>query len=104
MFDRYIPFIHEGQVVRTDDPDQMGRVKVWVPALDGEFFEIEALPWADYATAFGGFTVDYPAGVGGANTSHAAYGLWAVPKMGASVYIFCLGGDPLRRVYFASSY
>lgn len=105
MDNRFIPFIHEGQVVRTDDPDQMGRVKVWVPALDGEYFEIDALPWAEYASVFAGFTTDYPGGSGSGktNTSHASYGFWAIPKMGATVYIFCLGGDPTRRVYFASS-
>jgi hypothetical protein len=102
-FANFIPFIHEGQVVKTDDPDQMGRVKVWVPAVDGENFEIDALPWADYAPSFFGFTVDYPGGNGGPNNSHTAYGMWAVPKIGASVYIFCVGGDPTRRAYFASS-
>ena len=104
MNERYIPFINEGQVVKTDDPDQMGRVKVWVPALDGEFFEIEALPWADYASPVGGFTVDYPGGTASTeNASESAYGWWAIPKMGATVYVFCLGGDATRRVYFASS-
>ena len=101
---RSISFINEGQVVRSNDPDQMGRVKVWVPALDGENFDIDALPWAEYAPPFFGFTVDYPAGTGQvANDSHASYGLWAVPKVGATVYVFCVGGDPTRRVYFAAS-
>lgn len=99
------PFIYEGQVVATDDPDQMGRVKVWVQALDGEFFEIDQLPWAEYASVLGGFTVEMPGGEDNIhNYSHMAYGLWAIPKMGATVYIFCLGGDPTRRVYFASSW
>lgn len=98
------PYILEGQVVKTDDPDQMGRVKVWVPALDGEAFNIDALPWAEYASAFAGFTMDYPAGGGPVpNDSHAAYGLWAIPKLGATVFIFCLAGDPSARFYFASS-
>lgn len=98
------PYIFEGQVVSTEDPDQMGRVKVWVAALDGENYEIDQLPWAEYATILGGFTVEMPAGEDSVhNNSHAAYGMWAIPKMGATVYIFCLGGDPSRRVYFASS-
>lgn len=101
---RAIPFVHEGQVVKTDDPDQMGRVKVWIPAIDGENFEIEALPWAEYAPTFFGFTVDYPGGNGSmTNDSHSSYGLWAVPKIGASVFVFFVGGDPTRRAYFASS-
>lgn len=99
------PFIYEGQVVATDDPDQMGRVKVWVQALDGENYEIDQLPWCEYATSLGGFTVEMPAGEDSVhNYSHTAYGMWAIPKMGATVYIFCLGGDPSRRVYFASSW
>jgi phage gp45-like len=97
------PFIYEGQVVQTDDPDQMGRVKVWIPALDGEEFEIERLPWAEYAPPLGGFTVEYPAGSSDGDNSHAAYGFWAIPKMGATVLCLFLGGDPRRRLYFAST-
>ncbi len=104
IFNRNIPFVLEGQVVKSDDPDQMGRVKIWVPALDGESFEIDSLPWAEYAPPFFGFTVDYPGGNDSSeNASHASYGLWAVPKVGATVYIFCVGGDPMRRTYFAAS-
>lgn len=100
----FIPYINEGQVVKTDDPDQMGRVKIWVPALDGENFEIESLPWAEYAPVIFGFTVDYTAGNGSMTTdSHSSYGMWSIPKIGASVFVFCVGGDPTRRAYFASS-
>lgn len=99
------PFIFEGQVVSNDDPDQMGRVKVWIQALDGEVFEVDQLPWAEYASMLSGFTVEMPGGTDNTkNHSHAAYGMWAIPKMGATVYVFCLGGDPSRRVYFASSW
>lgn len=99
-----IPFIMEGQVVATNDPDEMGRVKVWLPSLDGETFTVENLPWAEYASPLAGFTVDYPAGgYPVKNESHAAYGFWAVPKIGATVFVFCLNADPQRRVYFASS-
>jgi hypothetical protein len=103
-FANYIPFIMEGQVVATDDPDQMGRVRVWVPALDGDTFDIEQLPWAEYATPFFGFTVNYPAGAGPtANKTHASYGFWAVPKVGATVLVFFLNGDPAIRFYFAAA-
>ena len=30
----------EGIVVDTNDPQQMGRVKAWVPAIDGDLYEI----------------------------------------------------------------
>lgn len=99
-----IPFIMEGQVVDTSDPDQMGRVRVWIPALDGETYQIEQLPWADYASPFAGFTVDFPGGGGNIeNKSHAAYGFWAIPKVGATVLVFCLNGNPAFRCYFAST-
>lgn len=100
-FHNGIPFILEGQVVASDDPDQMGRLKVWVQALDGENFDIANLPWAEYVSPFGGFTVDYPAGSEGAQTNaHSAYGMWAIPKVGASVAVFCLNSDPNARFYF----
>jgi hypothetical protein len=99
-----VPFIMEGQVLSTADPDQMGRCKVWVPALDGENFDIQHLPWADYASPFFGFTVDYPAGNGTSNnTAHTGYGFWAIPKVGATVLVFCLNADPRVRYYFAST-
>ena len=102
-FPNGIPFIMEGQVVDTADPDQMGRLKVWVQALDGENFDIANLPWTEYASPLMGFTVDYPAGsLGMENPSHTAYGLWAIPKVGASVAVFCLNSDPAARYYFAS--
>ena len=99
-----IPFIFEGLVVSTADPDQMGRAKIWVPALDGESFEVTQLPWATYASPFMGFTVDYPAGEGTMeNKAHTAYGFWAIPKVGASVLVFCLNGSATARCYFAST-
>lgn len=102
-FQNGIPFIMEGQVLATDDPDQMGRVRVWIPSLDGENFDVEELPWADYASPFAGFTVEFPAGVGEPNQSQAAYGFWAIPKVGSTVFVFCVNANPAARCYFASS-
>jgi hypothetical protein len=98
-----IPFIMEGQVVATDDPEQMGRVKVWIPALDGEKYNVDLLPWTNYASPLFGFTTKYPAGNGMAeNESQSAYGFWAIPKIGAVVLVFCLNANPDQRYYFAS--
>lgn len=100
----YIPHILEGQVVETDDSQQMGSVRIWIPSLDGENFDIDSLPWAEYAPPLFGFTVNYPRGVtGGANKAHAAYGIWATPKLGATVLVACVEGNPAKRVYFAST-
>lgn len=99
-----IPYIMEGQVVSIADPDQMGRAKVWIPSLDGENINYEDLPWARYASPFMGFTVEYPnGGVPVENTSHSAYGFWAIPKVGATVYVFFVNANPKARCYFASS-
>lgn len=97
-----IPHILEGQVVKTDDPDQMGRVKVWIPSLDGDVVNDAILPWASYVSPISGFTTYLPAG----NTinktdAHASYGFWSIPKRGAIVYVFCVNGDEDKRCYFA---
>jgi hypothetical protein len=98
-----IPFIMERQVVATNDPEQMGRVKVWIPALDGERFNLDSLPWTNYASPMFGFTSAYPAGSSeSTNDSQAAYGFWAIPKVGAVVMVFCLNANPDQRYYFAS--
>lgn len=99
-----IPFIMEGQVVSISDPDQMGRCKIWIPGLDGENVNVEDLPWARYATPFFGFTVEYPnGGIPTENPSHSAYGWWAIPKIGASVFVFFVNANPGARCYFAST-
>jgi phage gp45-like len=104
MWPDNIPFIMEGQVVDTNDPNQMGRVRAWIPALDGEDFNIQDIPWAEYASPFFGFTVAYPGGeTTTPNYSDVAYGFWAIPKVGATVCIFCMNGSPQSRYYFAST-
>lgn len=93
----------EGVVVDTNDPQQMGRIKVWVPAIDGDLYEIADLPWATYLSPLAGQTRDYPAGPNGAKTSgFTSYGWWSVPKSGACVVVGFLYGDPNRRVYIGS--
>lgn len=99
-----IPFIVEGQVIDISDPDQMGRVKIWIPSVDGETINVDILPWANYASPLFGFTVQYPHGSGSSsNESDSAYGFWAIPKIGATVYVFFLNANPDVRCYFASS-
>ena len=93
----------EGIVLDTDDKDQMGRLKIWVPTLDGESYSISNLPWAEYASPFGGVTTDFPAGRTGAKSlGHVPYGFYSLPKINAQVLVFLLNGDPTRRFYFAS--
>lgn len=93
----------EGVVVDTSDPQQMGRVKIWVPAVDGDMYDIVNLPWATYMTPMGGQTRDYPAGPDSTKSpGFVSYGLWAVPKNGALVVCGFLYNDANRRVYMGS--
>ena len=98
-----LPGLMEGVVVDTSDPQQMGRVKVWIPALDGDNYDIINLPWATYLSPFAGQTRDYPAGPNSTMTQvFHSYGFWAIPKMGALVIVGLLYNDPNRRVYMGS--
>lgn len=93
----------EGVVVDTNDPQQMGRIKVWVPAIDGDLYNIIDLPWATYVSPMAGQTRDFPAGPNGMKTSgFASYGWWSVPKNGSLVVVGFLYGDPNRRLYMGS--
>ena len=95
-------FIYDGIIKSTNDPQQMGRCKVWIPALDGEFYDLDRLPWADYASPFFGSTLDFKVGREKTDIKgYSGYGFWAIPKIGSRVLIFLLNGEINRRVYFA---
>lgn len=105
MFDSIesFPFITDGIVKATDDPIQNGRIKIWCPVLDGENFDVETLPWAEYASPFAGITNDFSTGRNSTPVEGPmGYGFWALPKIGAQVLVFLLNGNPSRRFYFAS--
>lgn len=93
----------EGVVVDTNDPQQMGRLKIWVPAIDGDSYNIIDLPWAIYISPVAGQTLDYPAGPDASVTAgYASYGLWSIPKSGSLVIVGFLYGDANRRIYVGS--
>lgn len=94
--------IYDGIIKDTNDPQQMGRCRVWIPAVDGEIFEVENLPWADYASPFFGSTLDFKVGREKSEVKgYSSYGMWAIPKIGSRVLVFFLNGEMNRRVYFA---
>ena len=97
-----IPGLIEGIVVDTADPQEMGRMKVWCPAIDGDSPNIEMLPWVVYVTPLAGQAHDYPAGNGGKSTGPVSYGFWAVPKCGATVLIGFMYNDYNQRIYMGS--
>lgn len=95
----------EGIVVSTDDPQQMGRIKAWCPAVDGQNYSIERLPWVAYVSPFAGQSRDFPAGASGATSvGLTSYGMWAIPKVGAFVVVGFLYGDYNSRFYLGSYY
>lgn len=95
----------EGIVLENNDPQQEGRVKIWVAAIDGENPDVKALPWATYSTPFGGQTREYPAGATGTvNPGLISYGFWAIPKVGSLVIVGFLYNDCNQRVYMGSTW
>lgn len=94
--------IVQGVVVDTADPQEMGRLRVWCPAIDGDKVDIETLPWASYLTPFAGQANSYPGGGGGVSDGPVSYGFWAIPKVGAQVLIAFLYNDYNQRVYLGS--
>jgi hypothetical protein len=98
-----------GVVVDTDDPLQMGRLRVYCPDLNDDPKKVQHLPWATYVSPFGG-TIrngDYTRGhqKGSESTSGTVpYGFWAIPEIGANVLVTCINGDPRRRVWMGCVY
>lgn len=98
-----------GIVVDTDDPLQMGRLRVFCPALNDSPKKLHHLPWAVYVPPFGG-VISNPSfargtGKGPHSTDGAtAYGFWGVPEQGAKVIVACIDGDERRRVWLGCMY
>jgi hypothetical protein len=95
--------IVDGVVVDSSDPQQMGRIKVWCPALDGPEPLVDNLPWTNYVSPLAGQTSNYPGGSSGAIApGYHSYGFWAIPKRGAQVLVAVTYGDVNRRYYLGS--
>lgn len=95
-----------GTVVDTNDPQQMGRIRVvcpqWGDRLDTD---VSDLPWAVYCTPFGGQTSVGSRGPGiQSSEGGIAYGMWAIPKVGAQALVMCIDADPRHRVYIGCVY
>lgn len=89
-----------GTVADTNDPQQMGRVRVLCRGLNDPIDPpITEIPWAMYATPFGGTLQAGTRGVDSNVTGPVAYGMWAIPKLGSQVLVMCLDGNPQTRVW-----
>ena len=72
-----------GTVVDTNDPQQMGRIRIVCAVLgEGMSSKIEDIPWAVYVSPFAGQTEAGTRGTGPGEHSEGAvgYGFWARPK------------------------
>jgi len=90
-----------GTVVDTNDPQEMGRVRIVCPQWgDTMQMAVEDLPWAIYMAPFGGQSQVAARGPG-IQTSEGgiAYGAWWIPKVGAQAVVMCVDGDPMSRIY-----
>ena len=90
-----------GKVVDTNDPQQMGRIRVACPFFgDLEKDPIANIPWATYVSPLAGTTFSPERGRGGDKTAgQVAYGMFNIPKIGSSVLIACIDADPRFRIW-----
>ena len=103
----YSKTITTGIVVDTDDPLQMGRLRVFCPNLNDDPKKIHHLPWAVYVPPYGGVvsSSNYARGVGKGpekTKGSVAYGFWGIPEQGAKVIVACIDGDIRRRVWLGT--
>lgn len=95
-----INFTTIGIVEDTNDPAQMGRLKVYCPSIDHENHSIDDLPWTMYASPFGGTIKNMKVGPEQDTIfGPSSYGIWAVPKQGATVLIQFINGNTNFRVW-----
>lgn len=93
-----------GVVIDTDDPLQMGRLRIFCPALNDDPKQLQYIPWSVYATPFAG-SINNSSFTRGSDPEHPTtegathYGFWAIPELGAHVLISCVDGDYRRRVW-----
>ena len=90
-----------GEVIDTNDPQQMGRLRVICPALgDSTDTPVSDIPWATYVSPFGGMSDTASRGRADHNTTGpVSYGLWNIPKVGSTVLVACLDGDTHFRLW-----
>jgi uncharacterized protein (DUF2345 family) len=94
-----------GIVVDTDDPLQQGRLRVFCPSFGDNPEFIFNLPWSSYVTPYGGVINNPTFERNGQTTQGAvAYGMWAIPDLGANVLVGCIDGDLRKRYWIGCIY
>lgn len=94
-----------GVVVDTDDPLQMGRLRIFCGSLGDNPSKIDQLPWASYVSPFAG-SINNSTYTREDQTSEGAvsYGWWAIPDLGAKVLVGCVDGDLRKRFWMGAMY
>lgn len=100
-----------GIVVSTNDPLQMGRLRVACPAyndntdINSETYNEEYIPWATYCSPFAGSVSGMARGPEKDRSEGVtSYGIWAIPKRGTKVLVTCVDGNPNIRVWMGCVY
>jgi len=95
-----------GVVVDTDDPLQMGRLRIFCPSHGDDPKKIMQLPWAVYVSPFGGVINNskFERSAGHTTEGAVAYGFWGIPELGANVLVGCIDGDLRRRFWIGTMY
>jgi len=93
-----------GEVVDTNDPQQMGRVRVACPFFgDLENTIIDSIPWASPISPLAGSSSTTTRGRENNRTNGpVAYGMFNTPKVGSYVLVACIEGDPRFRIYLGA--
>ena len=101
-----IPLITIGTVVDTNDPQEMGRMRIVCPQWGDTWgSNVEALPWALYMSPMAGQVQVGTRGPGIQQSEGGiAYGLWAIPKVGAQAVVVCVDGNPMTRMCIGCIY
>lgn len=94
-------------VKANDDPQRMGRLRVWIPELGGD--ENEERHWftVSYASPFAGSTSPRDLTKNGQDmdSSSRSYGWWATPPHLENQVLVCFAnGDPAKGFWFACLY
>jgi hypothetical protein len=100
-----------GKVVSTNDPQQMGRLYVLCPELGDPPNmapeDFESLPLCSYLSPLGGSTMSrYLRGPndGEQSVGPISYGMWGIPKEGATVAVVCVDGNTNQRLWIGCIY
>lgn len=96
--------ISVGRVMDTNDPNQMGRVRVYIPSVDRDTSLVGQLPFAMYCSPFGGHQHVQSRGPDTSTytTGPVAYGFFNIPKVGTDVVVAHLDGNPQYRIWFGA--